>query len=423
MKKRRVVELFAGVGGFRVGLNNVKFENEKVIESNDFDFVFFNQWEPSKKVQWAYECYSQRFDNGHKNTLNNTDIMKVDTKDIPEHDLLVGGFPCQDYSVARSLRGEMGIEGKKGVLWWEIYRILKDKRPNFLLLENVDRLLISPSKQRGRDFSIILWCLNDLGYYVEWKVINAADYGMPQKRKRVFIFASLMKTKYFKSIEPQINKNPFSFIQENKSFFTEIYNVKTSKNNILDIELPKDILEVSNNFTQRYYNTGFSFNNKVYTFKTESKYDNEKNVILGDLLLKDESLIDSELYINDSQKLEKFKYLKGHKRIKRERNGFTYFYSEGQMSFPEKLDAPGRTMLTSEGSVNRSTHVVTTNDKYRILSPIECERLNTFPDNWTKINGITNKIRYFLMGNALVCEIIQRLSSKLKGIIDIENEN
>ena len=122
----------------------------------------------------------------------NENINNVKTENIPDHDMMVGGFPCQDYSVASTLNHSKGIEGKKGVLWWSIYRILKEKgekRPKFVLLENVDRLLKSPAKQRGRDFAIILECLNSLGYIVEWRVINAAEYGMPQRRRRTYILA------------------------------------------------------------------------------------------------------------------------------------------------------------------------------------------------------------------------------------------
>ena len=148
-----VVELFAGVGGFRVGLNDIQSfdENNKAIENRDWKFVWANQFEPSTKAQPAYNCYCTRFDKEH---TSNIDIQEEvahldeDADYIPNHSLLVGGFPCQDYSVARSLSGEKGIEGKKGVLFWSIAKILHVKKPPFVLLENVDRLLKSPSKQR-----------------------------------------------------------------------------------------------------------------------------------------------------------------------------------------------------------------------------------------------------------------------------------
>ena len=174
----KVVELFAGVGGFRLGLEKI-----------GFDVVWSNQWEPSTKKQHASMVYEARF--GEKNH-SNEDIALVSSDEIPDHDLLCGGFPCQDYSVATTLNNSKGLKGKKGVLWWSIFKILeekKNKRPKYLFLENVDRLLKSPSDQRGRDFAVMLASLDELDYVVEWRVINAADYGMPQRRRRVFILA------------------------------------------------------------------------------------------------------------------------------------------------------------------------------------------------------------------------------------------
>ena len=195
--KKTVIELFAGVGGFRVGLNNITKigKDGKAIEKGPWSFVWANQWEPSTKTQHAFDCYNTRFPSTTDNS--NVDISKVDKKTIPDHSLLTGGFPCQDYSVAHSLKGEKGIEGKKGVLWWDINSILKEKRPPFVLLENVDRLLKAPAKQRGQAFGIILRCFADLGYGVQWRVLNAADYGHPQKRRRIFIFAFHKSTKYY----------------------------------------------------------------------------------------------------------------------------------------------------------------------------------------------------------------------------------
>ena len=183
---KTVVELFAGVGGFRCGFNQVEFDGNKVTEKNNWNFVWANQWEPSTKTQAAFDCYTERFG---EDVCLCQDIEEVDKTVIPDHTVLVGGFPCQDYSVARSKYKEKGIEGKKGVLWWEIAEVLETKQPPFVLLENVDRLLRSPSTQRGRDFGIMLRTFLDNGYAVEWRVITAAEYGFPQQRRSVFIFA------------------------------------------------------------------------------------------------------------------------------------------------------------------------------------------------------------------------------------------
>lgn len=222
--KLDVVELFAGVGGFRVGLNHIKKFDEETglaIENGDWNFVWANQWEPSTKVQPAYECYVTRFG---KANHSNLDINKVNKKEIPEHTLLVGGFPCQDYSVARTLSSEMGIQGKKGVLWWDIVDVLYEKRPPFMLLENVDRLLKSPAKQRGRDFAVMLKTLDELGYIVQWRIINAGEYGMPQRRRRVFIFATSKETKYAKEIINLVDKE--TYLKEN-GFFNDVFPIAT----------------------------------------------------------------------------------------------------------------------------------------------------------------------------------------------------
>ena len=201
--KIKVAELFAGVGGFRLGLEGWEKKSAssgytKPIKSI-YEIVWSNQWEPSTKTQHASLVYEKRFGkSGH----SNEDITTVDVATIPDHDLLVGGFPCQDYSVATTLKNSKGLIGKKGVLWWSIHKILgeKKKKPKYIFLENVDRLLISPSKQRGRDFAIILKSLDDLGYAVEWRVINAADYGMPQRRKRIFILGYSKNTTLYKNL-------------------------------------------------------------------------------------------------------------------------------------------------------------------------------------------------------------------------------
>ena len=184
MENIRVVELFAGVGGFRLGLEQA---------SSCFQTVWANQWEPSMHSQFAFECYERHF--GHRPEHVCQDIVTA-KGNIPPHDLLVGGFPCQDYSIAK--KGARGIEGKKGVLWWEINAILRAHKPRYVLLENVDRLIKSPAWQKGRDFSIILRCFYEAGYAVEWRVINAADYGEAQRRRRTFLFAFRNDTALFR---------------------------------------------------------------------------------------------------------------------------------------------------------------------------------------------------------------------------------
>lgn len=205
MKKIEVVELFAGVGGFRLGLEGYKGKSstsnyQKPIKSN-FEIKWSNQWEPLTKTQHANFVYKNTWPKSEHSEENIEYVIEKKWKSIPDHDLLVGGFPCQDYSVATTLKNSKGLVGKKGVLWWSIYNIIrkkKNKKPKYLFLENVDRLLASPATQRGRDFAVMLSCLHEQGYAVEWKVINAADYSMPQRRRRVYIIAYHKSTPLYK---------------------------------------------------------------------------------------------------------------------------------------------------------------------------------------------------------------------------------
>lgn len=409
--KHTICELFAGVGGFRVGLEK---------SSSDWKTVWANQWEPSKKVQHAFECYKSHFEaSGGIDEYSNVDISQVPAEHIPNHTLLVGGFPCQDYSVAST--GARGIQGKKGVLWWEIERILSVKKPPFILLENVDRLLKSPSSQRGRDFGIIISCLAKLGYSVEWRVINAAEYGFQQRRRRTFIFAVHNTTKYYMELEAQ---SEYEQIQD-KGFFSSIFSVeKFSKENIRSINIKNnynlDILDISNDFSFEFGNSGVYKNGIIYTIDT-----NPNALLTGNQITLNEILEKNvdEKYILSEDDLEKWTYMKGAKAIERtSKSGHKYIFREGGIAFPDFIDKPARTMLTSEGSKNRSTHVVKdiSTGKLRILTPVECERINGFPDDWTN-TGMTHSFRYFCMGNALVVNLIEHMGKKLHSIIENED--
>jgi DNA (cytosine-5-)-methyltransferase len=413
--EKTVVELFAGVGGFRIGLNDIKSfdDNGVAVENGPFTFVWANQWEPSTKMQHAFECYNMRF-NCTSSENSNIDISLVDKKTIPEHNLLCGGFPCQDYSVAHSLSKEKGIEGKKGVLWWQIRDILIAKKTPFVFLENVDRLVKSPAKQRGRDFGIMLKCFDELGYAVEWRIINAADYGFPQRRRRTYIFAYKKNTQFYK----KISKLKVNDVFLSGGIFARTFKVQQIELNIKDSNLNnyKDLVEFSDKYKFCFENTGFMINGTVYTTKTEPIL--IVPITLGQIVQKD---VDAHYYLTDTQKA-KFEYLRGSKKVERiAPNGSKYMYSEGAMSPIDDLELPGRTMLTSEGSINRSTHIIEDpkTKKVRILTPVECERLNQFPDNWTN-SGMPEKRRYFMMGNALVCGIIKELGKEIEKIFDLE---
>lgn len=417
MKKIKVVELFAGVGGFRLGLegwnNKSASSNYKDYIETPYEVIWSNQWEPSTKTQHASLVYENRWKNSNH---SNEDIASVEVSEIPDHDLLVGGFPCQDYSVATTLKNSKGLIGKKGVLWWSIHKILSEKenKPKYIFLENVDRLLISPSGQRGRDFAIILKSLNDLGYAVEWRVINAAEYGMPQRRRRIFILAYLnnseiySKAKKTSSTEWVLNKGTLA-----NAFPVQLNTILLHK----VFKLKEDLVDISENFnrngkTGMFENTGIMIDGVVTTMKTKPSYDN-RFTILEDIIQNGE--VPQEFYI-DEQDLDKWFYLKGPKKeMRKNSQGFEYNYSEGGMIFPDPLDKPSRTIITGEGgkSASRFKHVIKTSKGYRRLSPVELERLNMFPDNHTKFDNITDAKRAFFMGNALVVGVIEKIGKEL----------
>ena len=407
--KIKVVDLFAGVGGFHLGLSRA---------SNRYEVVWANQYEPSRKNQFAYNIYKKNFP---KTPISNEDIRKINKDEIPKMDLLVAGFPCQDYSVATS--GAKGIEGEKGALWWEVHEVLLIKKPNYILLENVDRLLASPgvrSNQPGRDFGIILRPLSDLGYGVSWKMINAADYGYPQRRRRTFIFAFRNETKFFDyvfNISREDIDEIEEFIKTMVPFSNTMSNELVAGIENVDLNLAESLEEFSKNFSLKkgFKKTGFMLDGKVFMADYQPEIREEK--VIGDLLIK--NINDEALYLSP-EKIEKFKKQKmGFQKIKKSRKGYEYKYGMGSMQFPDPLDKPARTIVTSESTVSRMTHVVRDpgNNRLRVLSPIETERINTFPDNWTHLEDITNSNRYFTMGNALVVDLVKEIGKEMLKII------
>ena len=407
MKKQnmiRVVELFAGVGGFRIGLEGA---------SDAYETIWNNQWEPSTQHQDASLVYQARF--GSKGHCNK-DINTVPTTDIPDHDLLVGGFPCQDYSVAATLSRSGGIEGKKGVLWWQIYRILQekgDKRPQYIFFENVDRLLNSPATQRGRDFAIILASLADLGYVVEWRIINAADYGMPQRRRRTYIVGYLKNSAVAQKIEQMEDWVEFDGVM------AKAFEFKPKAGTVSSFDIEGVIQEVSTNFNKGkkdspFGNAGMMIDRHVYSVDADPVYEGPRQTLGGNLV--DENFVPEDFFISEED-LPKWEYEKGAKKIERvSKEGFKYMFSEGGMAFPDYLDQPSRTIITGEGGTapSRFKHVVKTKSgRYRRLLPIELERMNMFPDNHTMHPEVSDGRRAFLMGNALVCGIVEQIGKSL----------
>lgn len=460
--EKTVCELFAGVGGFRCGLNHIS-TIEDMKKEEPWKTVWFSQWEPAEKnTQYAHDCYVYHFGtcldiNGNDTT--NMNIEDVDKSTLPDFSLLVGGFPCQDYSVASSLATSKGLEGKKGVLWWSIRDILEEKKPPFVLLENVDRLIKSPAKQRGRDFGIILACFRDEGYTVEWRVINAAEYGYQQRRRRTFIFAYKNDLKYAASVDEKINymsefgdelhRHSMAKQLLEEGFFAKTFPVDPVDSKKVKIEkLPKGIGELSESFSFTFENTGVMKDGMIYSVKTSPNYHGNQ-ITLGEIM--DEGDVDEKYFIPEErlyytspnvnhsdethgrlskEERQTWQYLKGAKKLPRKAaNGHEYIFSEGPIAMIDAYDKPARTMLTSEGGFSRTTHIVKDKKtgRIRLLTAEETERIQGFPTGHTKLCKVGESIvemplnkRRFMMGNALVVDLIKQMESYLNRIITEE---
>ena len=423
----RVAELFAGVGGFRLGLDRVRVKNKKAFET-----VWSNQYEPSKKIQIANDVYVNKFG---RNNHCEEDIETV-IKDFPniinDHDVLVGGFPCQDYSVAATLKTSGGIEGKKGVLWWSINDFLehfqneRNSPTPYLVLENVNRLLVSPAKRRGKDFAIMLSCLNRLGYAVEWRVINAADYGLPQRRRRVFMVGYHKNSNIYKTL----SSSSSSEIINSEGVLENAFSSR-AVGEIQEFKIDSDPKKVSDTFNieggkSQFLNSGFMINGVVASQKLDPNY-NGKYAVLRDIIDDDNDNIPEEFFINKKD-LKKWNELKGSKSIEKESNGFKYTFKEGSMVWPDPLDKPSRTIITGEGgnSPSRFKHIIKVGSKHRRLTPKELDMLSDFPEDWTKYGlrsepdknssfeyELSPNQRAFLIGNALVVGIVERIGKAL----------
>lgn len=460
--KKTVCELFAGVGGFRCGLNAIKTLDD-IKKPEKWDTVWFSQWEPAEKnTQYAHDCYVYHFgtclDKNGKDTTN-CNIEEVDKNTLPDFNLLVGGFPCQDYSVASSLATSKGLEGKKGVLWWSIRETLEAKNPPFVLLENVDRLIKSPAKQRGRDFGIILACFRDEGYTVEWRVINAADYGFQQRRRRTFIFAYKNDTAYAKRLKENVkyeinggiesNRKSMGEWLQNDGFFAKSFPVNAFDSKKIQIEeLPIGLGDLSDHFKFGFENSGVMVDGTIYSIKTTPSYDG-KQITLGDIMetgdveekyfIPDERLYYTTPDVTHSdeshERLPKedrqtWQYLKGAKKLPRKAaNGHEYIFSEGAIAMVDSYDKPARTMLTSEGSFSRTTHIVIDKKtgRIRLLTPMEAERIQGFPTDHTKYCLVKGEVvempvnkRRFMMGNALVVNLVEQMEKQISKIFEEE---
>jgi DNA (cytosine-5)-methyltransferase 1 len=250
----------------------------------------------------------------------------------------------------------------------------------------------------------MLRCLADLGYLVEWRMVNAADYGFAQRRRRTFIVGRL-DDEGVPAPDLLLRRGVLARALPAQPVTLDAH---------VSCVLPRDVADVSDDFAFDFQNAGVMRNGRVWTAKLAPAYDGPR-ITLGDVLISEDQ-VPRDYFIPRAQ-IAQWRYLKGAKREQRTspRTGYRYFYSEGALTFPDPLDQPSRTILTAEGgsSPSRFKHVVRTpSGKYRRLTPVELERLNGFPDGWTD-TGMTDRRRAFCMGNALVVGPVHLIAREL----------
>jgi DNA (cytosine-5)-methyltransferase 1 len=302
----KYLSLFTGIGGFELGIG----DKSECIGYSEID-------------KYAIQTYQSHFPT-HKNY---GDITKINEKELPDFDLLCGGFPCQAFSIAGKREG---FADTRGTLFFDIARILKEKQPRLLFLENVKGLL---SHDSGRTFKVILSTLTELGYDIQWQVLNSKNFGVPQNRERVFIVGHLRGTP-----RPEV----FPIGENNPTNIKQI--IGGSQGN--RVYSPEGV-----SVTLASQAGGLGAKTGLYAVK-------------GDLITREN---------------------------------------------PERQNGLSKsTMFTLRGAV---THGIMENTKIRRLTPIECERLQGFPDNWTA--GVSDTQRYKQCGNAVTVNVIKSIMDKL----------
>jgi DNA (cytosine-5)-methyltransferase 1 len=285
--------LFAGIGGFHYGLRGNKC-------------VYSNEWD-----KYANSVYRKHF-----GECDNRDIRTVDADEIPTFDLLCGGFPCQSFSIAGKRKG---FSDTRGTLFFEIARILNEKRPRLCLLENVKGLL---SHDNGNTFKTIIATLDDLGYDLQWQVLNSKDFGVPQNRERIFIIGHLRGTPRPKVFPIQSYHREVAFRPVTAS-------------------------------AGRNRSSGNNYVNEIQRYPLKFLQRNQKNI-------------------------------------------------EGDYAFT--VDS------INTGGIKQGMNI-------RRLTPIECERLQGFPDQWTQYGAdgelISDTQRYKMCGNAVTTNVITAIAERL----------
>jgi len=381
----RFIELFAGIGGFRLGLEKAgKFE---CVYANEFD-------------KYAAQIYEKNF--GEK--PDTRDIREVSSEEIPDHELLTAGFPCQSFSVAGK-RG--GFADTRGTLFFEIARILRDKRPNYFLLENVKGLL---SHESGKTFQTIIGVLTDIGYDLQWEVLNSKGFGVPQNRERVFIIGHL-RTLPRPKVFPigRTNQKALEYITGggiNKW-------LKGGKNQSRNNSQGQRVYATSGvATTQSAQGGGWGAKTGLYTIGMSRKHSRMRD---GDFCT-----LDANYYkglANQERPAVAVAWSKSHRTGKSESDRKRKNYGE----IEERLKiGEFNTINTGEGGKSQSTqNFVSCAVGIRRLTPTECARLQGFPDDWH--GGVSDARAYKAYGNAVTVNVVEEIGKVLLGEINGKN--
>ena len=375
----KFIDLFAGIGGFRYGLQKVEIESESSSDHESgasqhgqraFHCVWSNEWD-----KYANQIYKK-----HYGECDTRDIRTVDTKDIPDHDLLCAGFPCQSFSIAGK---RLGFEDTRGTMFFEIARIIRDKRPRYFLLENVKGLL---SHDEGKTFQTILGVLSDLGYEYQWQVLNSKNFGVPQNRERVFIVGHLRETS-----RPEVFPIGESYSISHQTKYAE----QAGRSRISStIDARYGSLR---NAGETYLHYIGGIRGKRDMWLKDNKQ-NSRNFSQGQRVYSSDGIASTIAGnaggLGGKTGLYAIPVLTPDRMEKRQ-NG-RRFKNDGDPAFT----------LTSQDK-----HGVYDGLNIRRLTPVECERLQGFPDNWTE--GISDTQRYKCLGNAVTTLVITEIGKKL----------
>lgn len=406
----KYIDLFAGIGGFRLGIekageslqrterrgvrlsrdkSNIEggdneqpetWRDRKLKQSENFECVYTNEYD-----KYAAQIYEKNFGG----TVDTRDITTIPTSDIPDHDFLVGGFPCQAFSIAGK-RG--GFDDTRGTLFFDIARILKAKQPRLLLLENVKGLL---SHDNGRTFKTIISTLDELGYDLQWQVLNSKNFGVPQNRERVFIIGHLRG-------EPRPQVFP---IRESDSPSIPEEGYSSGKGQRIrgsDISAAIDANYHKGQGSTRQMIQSYMIHNVYGGFgekKVREFHDYSPTIRTpkggGHL----------PMVAMKWQRTEKGR--QARRESQKQGRDYTPFSDGHRELAPSDRGAVGA--LTSQAIAKDS--LIGNEMQIRRLTPVECERLQGFPDGFTE--GVSDTQRYKTLGNAVTVNVIEWIIGRM----------